>query len=256
MAGESSMFETIQPFYEIMVDWESRLLAESSLFQRTFSSVHAQSVLDCACGTGHHACLFARWGMDVAASDLSAAMVEKTRQLAASRNLSLDVRQASFDQVSRTFDRTFDAVVCVGNSLSAAGSRSVVADGIADMHRVIRPGGVLIVQVLNYERFAPGQTVYGEPVYRTRLGQDYLFLKAFRRAATKCDLDVIVLTDGATGQWTRTVFTERLLVVDRAGLVEMLEQSGFGKIHLYGGYEGAPFDARMSRDLIAVARRE
>lgn len=256
MAAETSMFESFQPFYEIMIDWEARLAGESSLFQRALSSVHAQSVLDSACGTGHHACLFARWGMDVAGSDLSAAMVEKSRHLAASRNLKIDIRQASFDRLSQTFDRTFDAVVCVGNSLSAAGSRSTVTDGIADMHQVIRPGGVLMVQVLNYERFPPGQTVYGEAVHRMHLGQSYLFLKAWRRAATKCEMDVIVLTDGATGQWTRTVFTERLLVMDRSGLVEMLEHSGFGKIHLYGGYDGTPFDSKTSRDLIAVARRE
>jgi SAM-dependent methyltransferase len=239
-----------------MVDWDERLGHESSFFQRAFQSVHAQSVLDCACGTGHHACLFARWGMDVSASDVSEQMIQKSTHLAATRNLSIDFHQASFDQLSQTFDQRFDAVVCVGNSLSAAGSRSAAAEGINQMQQVLRPDGVLIVQVLNYERFPPGQPAYGDPLHRQHLGQDYLFMKAFRRAGTRCDMDIIVLTDGATGQWGRTVFTERLLVVDRDGLVEMLEQAGLSKTKLYGGHDMTPFKPKTSRDLIAVARRE
>lgn len=256
MAAEMSMFEAFQPYYEIMVDWDARLAHESPFFQRAFQSVHAQSVLDCACGTGHHACQFARWGLEVAGSDVSAEMVRRAEHLAATRNLQIEFQQTSFDHLSEVYQEQFDAVVCVGNSLSAAGRRTVVADGIREMHKVVRPGGALVLQVLNYERFTPGENVYGEPVHREHIGQSHLFLKSFRRAGTRCDMDIIVLIHGATDQWTRTVFHERLLVLDRAALVEMVEQAGFGKINLYGGYDMAPLSPKKSRDLILVARRE
>ncbi|MFW6312722.1 MAG: hypothetical protein ACOC2N_02430 [Spirochaetota bacterium] len=45
-------------------------------------------------------------------------------------------------------------------------------------------------------------------------------------------------------------------MLDRAALVEMLEEAGFDKIKLYGGHDMTPFNPKTSRDLIAVARRE
>jgi hypothetical protein len=69
-------------------------------------------------------------------------------------------------------------------------------------------------------------------------------------------LDVVVLQQGASETWTRTVFKEKLLVLDEAALVEMVEKAGFGKIMLYGGPDMAPFDRRKSESLILVARKE
>ena len=256
MAAAKATFDSFQSYYEIMVDWDARLEREAPLFQRVFQSVHAHCVLDCACGTGHHACLFARWGMEVAGSDISEEMIRKSEHLAATRKLPIRFRAASFDKLADVFDEEFDATVCVGNSLSLAKSRSVAAAGIRQMHEILRPGGALLIQVLNYEQFPPGEHVYGDPVHREHIGQNYLFLKSYHRAGTKCDMDIIVLTNSATDTWFKSIFAERLLVLDRAALVQMVEQAGFGKIKLYGGYEMTPFEPKTSRDLVVVARRE
>ena len=255
MVDELSGFDAFQPYYDIMVNWDARLARESPFLQRAFGSVHARRVLDCACGTGHHACLFARWNLETCASDISPLMVQKTTHLAGIMNVQLDVRQASFDQLSRVFDHPFDAAVCVGNSLSAAKSRSVVAAAIREMHQCLRPDGALILQLLNYDIFTPGQNVYGEPQAREHLGQNYLFLKCWRRAGSTCDMDIVLLQSGPGEGWTRTVFRERLLVLDRHTLAEMVEQAGFGNTKFYGGYDMTPFDPKQSRDLIIVARR-
>jgi SAM-dependent methyltransferase len=256
MAPAESTFDSFQAYYDIMVNWSARLARESPLFQRIFQSVHAHRVLDCACGTGQHACLFARWGMDTAASDISEQMVRRTKHLAETMGLSVEARQVSYDELSKSFEVAFDAAVCIGNSLSAAKSRAVVAAAVAELHKVLRPGGALLVQVLNYERLPPGENFYGEPQPREHLGQNYIFLKSWRRAGTTCDMDIIVLEQGASGAWTRTVFRERLLILDRATLVALVEQAGFGKVKLYGGYDLGPFEPQLSQDLILVARRE
>ncbi|MBN2584750.1 MAG: class I SAM-dependent methyltransferase [Planctomycetes bacterium] len=256
MSAQTSVFNSSEPYYEIMIDWEKRLAHESPFFQRALQSVHAHSVLDCACGLGQHACLFARWGMSVSGSDLSEEMVRKARHLADSRGLAIEFKQASYDALSQAFAESFDAVVCTGNSLSLAGKRSVVETAIREMGKVTRQQGVLILHVLNYDLFPPGKNTYGEPVAREHIGQNYIFLKNFCRAGTTCDMDLIVLQSGATDTWTRTVFSERLLLLDKASLVGMVEAAGFGKIKLYGGYGMAPFDAKTSHDLILVARKE
>jgi SAM-dependent methyltransferase len=256
MPNETTMFEAFAPFYEIMIDWETRLARESPMFQRIFQSVHAKRVLDAACGPGRHAALFARWGLEVSASDISAAMVDRAAATAKAQGATVDLCQASFADVSQAFPVPFDAVICTGNSLSAAGKRATVAAGIAEFYKATRPGGTVVLQVLNYELFSPGESVYAEPLARTALGQNYIFLKVFRRAGTSCDLDIVVLQQGANELWTRTVFKEKLLVLDEAALVEMTEKAGYVRIMLYGGPDMAPFDRKKSEHLIVVARKE
>lgn len=256
MPTEATMFEAFAPYYEIMVDWETRLARESPMFQRIFQSVHAKRVLDAACGPGRHAALFARWGLDVAASDISPAMVARAAATAKAQGAKVDVQQASFAEVSHVFPTPFDAIICTGNSLSCADKRATVSAGIAEFFKATRPGGTVVLQVFNYELFAPGESVYAEPLARTVLGQNYLFLKVFRRAGTSCDLDIVVLQQGASEIWTRSVFKEKLLVLDEAALVEMTEKAGYVRIMLYGGPDMAPFDRKKSEYLIVVARKE
>ncbi len=256
MPAQPSIFKSFQPYYEIMIDWDKRLAHESPFFQRAFQSVHARRVLDCACGTGQHACLFACWGLEVGGSDISQEMILKSRHLADSRNLQIDFRRTSFDRLSEVFDEPFQATVCSGNSLSLAGKRSVVEEAISQMAALTTPDGALIIQVLNYERFPLGHNVYSDPVAREHIGQNYIFMKTYRRAGTTCEMDIVVLQSGPTDTWTRTVFSERLLLLDKASLVGMAERAGFARVKLYGGYGMGPFNPRTSRDLIMVARKE
>ncbi|NIA21509.1 MAG: methyltransferase domain-containing protein [Anaerolineaceae bacterium] len=256
MPAQPSIFDSFQPYYEIMIDWDKRLAHESPFFQRAFQSVHARRVLDCACGTGQHACLFACWGLEATGADISQEMILKSRHLAESRNLQIDFRRTSFDHLSEVFDKPFQATVCAGNSLSLAGKRSVVEAAIKEMAGLTTPDGALIIQVLNYERFPPGRNVYSDPVAREHIGQNYIFMKTFRRAGTTCEMDIVVLQSGPSDTWTRTVFSEHLLVLDKASLVAMAERAGFPRVKLYGGYGMGPFNPRTSRDLIMVARKE
>jgi SAM-dependent methyltransferase len=115
-------------------------------------------VLDCAAGTGQLAVGLALRGFDVTASDASAAMVERTRALAAARG-------AVLDAVVRTWEgwgevgvpEPFDAVFCVGNSLTHAGPRGDRRVALAAMAGLLRAGGVLVVTSRNWERLRAGR---------------------------------------------------------------------------------------------------
>ena len=83
-------------------------------------------VLDCACGTGTLAVGMALRGFDVTASDASPAMVERTRALAAERGVPLVVATRAWADLG---GESFDAVLCVGNSLTHAAGQGRAADG-------------------------------------------------------------------------------------------------------------------------------
>ena len=78
-------------------------------------------VLDCACGTGTLAVGLALRGFEVTASDASPEMVARTQALAAAHGAALQTATRTWAELD---GERFDAVLCVGNSLTHAGGRA------------------------------------------------------------------------------------------------------------------------------------
>ena len=112
----------------------------------------AASVLDCAAGTGQLAVGIALQGFTVCASDVSGAMVERTRALAAEHGAAVRAVRCAWEELGEQgWDAAFDAVLCVGNSLTHAAGRERRRGALAAMGGVLRPGGVLAVTSRNWE---------------------------------------------------------------------------------------------------------
>jgi len=255
MPDAESPFDPFQPYYDLLVNWESRLTHEGPFFQRVFQSVSARRVLDCACGTGHHVRLFARWGLEVVGTDLSPSMVEQARRDSRAEGARIRFEVADFRKLGEQFPDPFHAVICTGNSLPLAGSPEGLRAGVKSMFDVLAPGGVAVIHTLNYAVIREGGNVYEGPRVRQVEDREILFLKIFRKVRRQCDLDVVVLEKQA-GEWKRLETRARAWALEQPELETMATGAGFVRLHFYGGYEPKPFDAAASRDLILVARKE
>jgi SAM-dependent methyltransferase len=132
-------------------------------------------VLDCACGTGTLAVGLALRGFAVTASDASPEMVERTRALAEQRGVPLEAATRAWADLGGA---PFEAVLCVGNSLTHAGGRAGRRTALDGMRRVLRDGGRLAITSRNWERAQEGGEEVVErggrqaTVRRTWLGGD------------------------------------------------------------------------------------
>lgn len=110
-------------------------------------------VLDCACGTGQLAVGLAALGLDVTATDASAAMVRRTQQLAEQHGVPLRTLRVSWDELSDCLDGTppFDVVFCVGNSLAHAEGASARFDALSAMSRLLSRDGRLVLTSRTWE---------------------------------------------------------------------------------------------------------
>jgi SAM-dependent methyltransferase len=110
-------------------------------------------VLDCAAGTGQLAVGLALSGFDVTATDASGAMVERTRSLARAHDVDVHAERCSWDELGeREWAASFDAVFCVGNSLTHASGAAARRAAVAAMAGVLREDGLLAVTSRNWER--------------------------------------------------------------------------------------------------------
>jgi SAM-dependent methyltransferase len=147
-------YDTLAAVYDWLVP-ETLLTPEGSV--RAFAPVlealaPGARVLDCAAGTGTLAVGLAQRGFDVVATDASRAMVERTRALAARHGVELSARRCAWEDLGAEGLEPFDAVLCVGNSLTHAPGRDARRRALRAMAAVLRPGGLLVVSSRNWER--------------------------------------------------------------------------------------------------------
>ncbi|MEV4439213.1 class I SAM-dependent methyltransferase [Streptomyces sp. NPDC049577] len=109
-------------------------------------------VLDCTCGIGTQALPLAARGYRVTGSDLSERAVERARREAASRGLHAEFVTSDVRRVADRLDRTFDAVVSGANSLTHLLTDDDLARALASIRRCLRPGGVFLATIRDYDR--------------------------------------------------------------------------------------------------------
>ena len=108
-------------------------------------------VLDCACGTGTDAVALARAGLQVWASDGSAAMVDAARRRVAAAGMEVPVEVCRWDGLPGRLPGPFDLVLCLGNSISHLPGNQV-RPAFAGMAGVLGPGGRLVLNARNWEK--------------------------------------------------------------------------------------------------------
>jgi SAM-dependent methyltransferase len=113
-------------------------------------------VLDCAAGSGGLAVGQALRGFDVVASDASGEMVARTRALAARRQVALNAVTCRWEDLDSQGWAPFDAVLCVGNSITHAAGREARQAALRAMAGLLEPGGLLLLTSRNWERVRAG----------------------------------------------------------------------------------------------------
>ena len=107
-------------------------------------------VLDVPCGHGRIANRLAAAGVDVVGVDSSAAFLATARVAAEDLGVRVDYRAG--DMRHLPVDGPFDAVICWFNSFGYFADEENRAV-LAECHRVLRPGGALLVDALHHDGF-------------------------------------------------------------------------------------------------------
>jgi demethylmenaquinone methyltransferase / 2-methoxy-6-polyprenyl-1,4-benzoquinol methylase len=163
-AEVAAMFDALAGRYDLMNDVLSmgqvRLWRKS--VQRILRVGPGDRVLDLAAGTGTSSVSFAASGADVVACDFSLGMLQAGQtRLAKSDPLQTKTRGrvafAAGDALNLPFrDGTFDAVTISFGLRNVHGTR----DALAEMRRVTRPGGRLVVCEFSTITVEPLDTLY------------------------------------------------------------------------------------------------
>jgi SAM-dependent methyltransferase len=245
------MFADRADRYDALIDWDKRLANESAFYRRLFEEVGAKRVLDAACGTGRHAAMFREWGLQVVGTDVSPAMLAKARE-----NFG---ESEGLQWIERSFtvaadDGPFDVVLCTGNSLSLAEGHEVAREAVRAMLQGVKPGGALVVQVLNLWKLEEGPTLWQKSKRLRFRGRDTVLLKGIHRVGGRGHIDLVELTltdDGVERQEHGAMFEG----IHDGDLLVWAQDAGASRCDLWGSVQREPYDRTGSTDLILVARK-
>lgn len=212
------MFDQISPRYDFL----NHLLSLNSdvLWRRRAAERlgPVRRVLDVCSGTGDMAFeIRRRWGAEVVGSDFALRMLEIGRLKARRRSLDGRVRFQQADTMRLPFrDATFDA------STVAFGIRNVLdsARGIAEMARVVRPGGRVVI--LEFSLPANGLLRRGYLLYFGRV------LPRIGRMIARSEIDAYRYLPDSVARWPSPDEVKRQM--ESAGLDDVRYERVFGGV--------------------------
>jgi len=242
-------YERFVDKYDTLVSFNNRVKREANFYNSLFKKCNVKTVLDCACGTGHHIMMFKQLGYDVKGSDLSPAMITKARANLKERNLDAPIKISDFKELNKNFDERFDAVICVGNSLPHLLSDEDLTLALTEMNAVLNENGILILEQRNYDKLLKDKKRFFPVSFR----ENEVFFYVLDYLTSEIIFNVIhVNTSNQTFQNYTTTYNA--LKTDK--LKELLRTSGFEIINLYEDYEFNKFDNETSDLLIILCKKK
>jgi SAM-dependent methyltransferase len=226
----AEFYDQLAPDYHlIFADWDAAIAWEAGLITGLLRDLGLTSgaVLDASCGIGTQALGLAQAGFSVTATDISAASVERCAREASQRGVRLATGVADFRVLDIDGAGSFDAAVSFDNALPHLLDDADLAAACAALRHVLRPGGVLLASIRDYDEILR-ERPYGDPPRRfvTDDGERIVFQIWDWLSHDRYDLRHFIMT-GGPGGWTVTERTTTYRALPRGALSDELRRAGF-----------------------------
>jgi ubiquinone/menaquinone biosynthesis C-methylase UbiE len=222
---------------------------EKTFLNKIFSEHGVRNVLDCACGTGQHLLMLAQSGFNVWGSDYSKSMLEMARKNLQKRNCDIELRQCDFRFLEREFDITFDAIICLTNSLPHLHTDEDLLLALRSIKNRLNKNGLLVL-TQGTTHFT--LTLPSVEVVVNRQDFSRIFVKECNNGFQIVHiLDLFHSAERTDSNQYDIVY--RILLDD--DYKRLLSRAGFSNIQTYGDYSMNEYDEN-SRRLIVVAEAD
>lgn len=223
---------------------------EKTFLNSIFDKYKVNSALDCACGTGPHLYLLSKLGISVCGSDYSDAMLKVCNENLAKAGIEVITKQADFRYLEEAWSEKFDAVLCMTQSIAHLHTRDDIITAFKSMRMRLNDGGILIMtqsttHLTLQDRFRFDLVVNNKDFSR-------VFVRDINNGFQTVNILDIYHTDNESRMEAKSVHIKIILDDEYKAL---LNDAGFSKVYIYGGFDMCPYDKESSWKLIVVAEK-
>ena len=236
--------------YDGMTRFAERLPGERALLAEWRARHGFNRPLDAACGTGLHAIALAQLGLEVTGADLSPEMLAGARAHAAAEGVKIAWVEAAMEQLTGHVQGPFDALFCLGNSLPHLLDEEALATALAGFHQLLVPGGLLLLQLVNYEAVLAGQ----RRILALNRDGEREFIRFYDFGEPLLGFNILEI------DWSQQPPRHRLQTTPlrpwrRAEVERAVETAGFGGIDIFGDLRRGEYATAKSPNLVVTAIR-
>jgi SAM-dependent methyltransferase len=199
-------------------------------------------VLDLCCGIGRHSIQFAGRRFNVTGVDKTRQYIEIAKRSA--KELGVDVKFVVDDMLHYQKDGFYDLIISYFSSFGYFESRDDDLKVVRNVVASLRDKGKFLIDIVGKEVIARN---YQKKNWLEK--EDYTLLeeRVVEKSWTGIRTRWIIIKDGK--RTDLNIFHRLYSAVE---LIDLLRQSGFSDVKVYGDIKGRPYDADASR-LVAVA---
>jgi len=245
-----SFFDVYAHEYDFMTDAASREKNHIKEVKAIIGKFHPSTVLDAGCATGLTTRLLAAEGLSAVGIDRSRKMIKLAGEKAAGAGEDITFQYGRFEQLPRKFHNKFDLIICLANAISGVGTLGGLRKSLKCFKDVLKPGGTLLIQMLNYLAVEEGVLM---PV-RTTEKDGLVYVRMTERRGRKFSLYVIRLDMNQNPVRTEPFRSD----FDNFTVSEMtdnLKKTGFMDIKKYASLFLNKKFTKTNRDLVLTATK-
>ncbi|MCR8644209.1 class I SAM-dependent methyltransferase [Paenibacillus sp. N1-5-1-14] len=211
--------------------------------------LHSQEhVLDLCCGMGRHSVALAQFGYKVTGVDLSDVLLEEAHRIEGANQVSWvhgDMREVPLDSGQ------YDAIVNLFTSFGYFEQDEENKLVLAEMSRLLRPGGKLLLDYLN-PSYVKRKIV---PVSHKTTGSLCIDERRWINNGFVHKEIVITETPDIKSQAARRTYTEQVKLYEMDWFKQAFEQVGLHVQAIYGDYEGMAYESERAERMIFVGTK-
>ncbi|MCS6906856.1 MAG: methyltransferase domain-containing protein [Anaerolineales bacterium] len=257
------MYDALSQDYDRFVNWQERLAYELPFLEKILDSIPIPEgkklrILDTACGTGMHAIALARRGYAVVGSDLSPKMIAQAKQNAEHAGVQVRFETVGFGEQATLFgEQSFDAVLCLGNSLPHLLTEEDVIRALTDFYHLLRPSGIVVIQNRNFDQILETRQREMEPRSVREEDREWIFVRFYDFLENGLiQFNFLTLFRRGEEAWRQNWQSSLLKPLLAYELSYWLNRVGFCKICLFGNLVGEAFDPACSPNLVVLASKD
>lgn len=246
----AQFYDKLANDYDTMTGFDKRFVHEKPFFHMLLEKYPIKTALDAGAGTGFHSLLLGQLGVEMTAVDVSKKMLERVKAHAKQLHVKIDVAESRFQDLPDRVHKKFDAVICMGNSLPHLLTEIELEQSLKNFFKVLNPGGVLFLQILNYDRILAKK----ERIQSVKEMGGVTFVRFYEFHKDYVVFNILKLKkeDGQPAQELESV---RLRPILKDELVRALKEAGYSDIRTHGSIMLDDFHEQSSKDLVVLARK-
>lgn len=231
----ADFYDRLAPHYHLLYpDWESAISRQGAALAGLLHELGVasdNSLLDAACGVGTQTIGLLQNGFRVTASDISASAVARLKEEINARGLQADVRVDDMRVLALTGAECVSAIVACDNSIPHLLTDGEILQAFRAFYRCLRPNGVVILSVRDYERIArrsPDVRPYG---LRDDGNRRFLAVQVWEWEGDQhYDLSMYLISEQRGGGCRTDVLKSRYYAIAIPRLLQLMTEAGFSHV--------------------------